>query len=276
MDSTPQPDNSKPKFLTARERQQARANGTLVEPAKENRATPLPPLPQCEFRGWEAIGKMHCNCSHQPEVWECFCPLIPSGLCSPTRGSAREFGKLIYPDGTKGDETLNTFRFREGRSDSPRDYEVVYCDSCPHQTDPPPQIARLKRLGIVGNHDPATGTCDVLHVMPPPAAKPERIEVAGMGRQCVVIAARDKPLSELVEATSCRLLIVYGAAASPGAVKEVATANEHLKVWMVAQDARLKRQEIANVWYDLPADLADDLAQRTKAAYAVAVARILE
>ena len=263
-------------FLTARERQQARANGTLVDPAKP-RATPLPVLPECDFRSWQPIGKMHCNCSHQPEVSACSCQKIPSGLCSASRGSAREFGKLTYPDGRKGEETLNTFRYREGKNDTPRDYEVVYCDSCPHQQDPPPHIARIKRLGVIGDHEPATGHCHVLHVMPASGAKPDQIAIPiDSLRQCVVTVGRDKPLPELIEATACWLLIVYGSAASPGAVKEAALANPDVKVWMVAQDARMKREAVPNVWYDLPDDLADDLAQRTKAAYETAVARILE
>lgn len=277
MDSTQQTEIAKPNFLTARERQQARANGTLIEPAKPSRATPLPVLPECDHRSWQPIGKMHCNCSHQPEVSACDCPEIPSGLCSATRGSAREFGKLTYPDGRKGEETLNTFRYRDGKADTPRDYEVVYCDSCPHQKDPPPHIARLKRLGVIGDHDPNTGHVHVLHVMPASGVKPDQIEIPDDSlRQAVVTGGREKPLPELIQATGCRLLIIYGAAASPGAVKEASLEGSGLKVWMVHQDARMKREAVSGVWYDLPQDLADDLAQQTKAAYATAVARILE
>jgi hypothetical protein len=197
-------------------------------------------------------------------------------MCSTTRDSAREFGKLTYPDGTKGTETLNTFRYREGKPDTPRDYEVVYCHGCPHQKDPPPHIARLKALGIVGDFDPDTGHCKVLHVMPAASVKPDRIAVQGGGTECVVTVAREKTLNEMVQATSCHLLIVYGSAASVGVVKSVALESLGLKVWMVAQDGRQKQEAIPNVWYDLPLDLADDLAARTKAAYETAVARILE
>jgi hypothetical protein len=265
--------------MTARQRNQARANGTLVDPPKPGPLA-LPVLPECDYRGWAPIGKLHCNCSHQPEVSACTCPEIPSGMCSTTRTSAREFGRLTYPDGKQGDERLNTFRYRDGKPDVPRDYEVVYCDGCPHQKDPPPYIARLKRLGITGDHDPHDGHCDVLHVMPSASPKPDRIDVAGRFagtcRECVVTAGREKPLSELVDATGCGLLIVYGQAASVATVKECLTVRPALKVWLVAQDARQKREAIPNVWYDLPQDLADDLAQRTKAAYQTAIARILE
>lgn len=265
--------------MTARERNQARANGTLVDPPKPGPVAPVPDV-QCVHRSWSPVGKIRCNCSNQPEVWGCDCRFVPSGYATSRLPQQPGDGPILLTDGsnvTPADTRYPSFLpmpLNEG--EKPRPCDVVVCSSCPYRVDPPPHIARLKRLGITGDFDPETGHCKILHVMPAASVKPDRIAVQGGGTECVVTATREKPLRELVNATSCDLLIVYGQAASVGAVKEASLEGAGLKVWMVAQDARQKQEAIPNVWYDLPLDLSDDLAARTKAAYETAVARILE
>lgn len=265
--------------MTARERNQARANGTLVDPPKQT-PLPTPQDVQCVYRSWSSAGKIRCNCSSQPEVWGCVNRFVTSGYCTPRLPQQPGEGPIVYPDGSKvvpADTRYPSFLpmpLNEG--EKPRPCDVVVCNSCPYRVDPPPHIARLKALGIVGDHDPETGRCDVLHVMPATNPKPDRVAVPGDRRQCVVTAGRDKLLADLVDATDCGLLIVYANAAAMQAVSFLVGTLPALKVWMVAQDARQKQEVIPNVWYDLPVDLADDLAQRTKAAYETAIARILE
>jgi hypothetical protein len=268
-----------PLAMTARERNQARANGTLIDPHRPGQAPPVPDV-QCLHRSWSPVGKIRCNCSNQPEVYGCAYEAIRSGYATPRMPQQPGDGPIVLFDGTKltpKDDRYPNFLampLREG--ERPRPCDVVVCSSCPWQTDPPQHIARLKALGVVGDHDPETGHCDVLHVMPMTSPKPDRIAVPGGRRECVVTVGRDKPLQDLVDVTGCGLLIVYATAASLQVVKPLASANPALKLWLVAQDGRQKQEVIQNVWYDLPLDLADDLAARTKAAYETAVARILE
>ena len=263
---------------TARERNQARAYGTLVDPPKIH-ATPLPDV-QCVHRSWAPVGQIRCNCSNQPTVWGCDSESVPSGYATARLPEKPGEGPIVLPNGDKivpTDSRYPSFLpMPLQHGETPRSCDVVVCSSCPWHVDPPPHIARLKRLGIVGDHDPETGECDILHVMPQASQQPERVAVPGDRRECVVTMARDKTLGDLVDATDCGLLIVYGQAATSQAVKECLTTRPAIKIWLVAQDARQKREAIPNVWYDLPQDLADDLAARTKAAYETAVARILE
>lgn len=240
----------------------------------------------CIHRSWSPVGKIKCGCSTSPDVFTCADPWVLAGYCVPKDPAPGMFppdGPIVLEDGTNlrpADErraVYNTWPLRDG--ETPKIWDVPVCSTCPKRLEPPPHIGRLQRLGIVGNYNRETGHCDVLHVMPALGVKPNRIVINGCKLECVVTVSRDKPLSDLVDATNCSLLIVYGQAANIHAVKECLArqllVQSLLKVWMVAQDSRQKPEPIPNVWYDLPADLADDLDQRTKAAYETAFARII-
>jgi hypothetical protein len=273
-----EPVKQNPSQMTARERNQARANGTLIDQPRPGQTPPVPDV-QCVHRSWEPVGKIRCNCSNQPEVYGCDCQVVVSGYATPRMPQQPGEGPVVFADGSKDvprDDRYPSFLampLREG--EKPRPCDVVVCSSCPYRVDPPPHIARLKALGIVGDHDPETGHCDVLHVLPQTSQKPDRVAVPGGRRECVVTVSRGTTLPALAEATACGLLIVYGTAVSIQMVKPLVEVDPVLKVWMVAQDTRQKQEVIPGVWYDLPLDLADDLAQRTRAAYETAVARIL-
>ena len=267
-----------PAFLSARERQQARKNGTLIDPPKPGREPTVPDV-QCVHRSWAPVGKIRCNCANQPEAFTCDEPAVLSGYATPRLPKQPGDGSILLHDGSKvtpKDDRYPSFLpmpLKEG--EKPRPCDVVVCSTCPHRVDPPAHIARLKELGIVGDHDPDTGHCDVLHVLPNASPKPDRIVVPGRCRACTVTVNRTMALDDLVDATSCGLMILYAQAVSLQLVKTCLATHPELKVWLVLQDTRSKHEDVSGLWYDLPPDLADDIAKRTKSAYEDAIQRIL-
>jgi len=264
--------------LTARERNQARANGTLIDQPSLPKSTPEPDV-QCTHRSWGAVGKIRCNCSNQPEVYEC--STIASGYCTPRLPNQPGDGQIILADGRKlspADSRFPTFLpMPLLAGEEPRSCDVVVCRTCPKRVEPPAHIAQLKRLGVRGTFDPDTGHCDVLHVLPIQTVRPDQVPIPNGQMECTVMAGRAPDLLLLVDATTCKLLVLYGSTANTKAIADVmghyATA---LKIWVIGSEAGRKRDEIANVWYDLPDDLAAELLQHERAALRTAVSRILE
>ncbi len=282
MNTTPPPQvtqGNSGQFMSARERNQARANGTYIDPPKPQEVPPVPDV-QCVHRSWSAVGKIRCNCANQPEVYGCDNKFVPSSYATPRLPRQPGDGPIVLADGSKvapADDRYPSFLpmpLKEG--EKPRPCDVVVCSSCPYRVDPPPHIARLKVLGIIGNHDPDTGHCDMLHVLPNVMPKPESVPAPEGLRQCTVTAVRNADLDGMLDATGCGLLIIYGQASNIQGIKPCLTARPALKVWLVAQDARQKREATPNVWYDLPDDLAAELKRHQDAAFATALARILE
>lgn len=239
--------------------------------------TPVDDVKQCDHRSWRPIGHLHCNCSSRPEVYACVNPWVTSGYCLPVLPAKPGDGPIVNPNGTSivpGDDRRRNFIPWPIRADeTPQLDQLIICATCPHRQDPPPHIARLKALGIIGNHDAATGQSDVLHVLPParPSARP-MIPVSL--RSCVVTLTSPKTLADLVEATRCKLLIIYDQPTR--SLKDLCQAYPSLKIWLVGHDTPRPTSATPNVWHDLPDDVAADLARQTAAAYAEALTRILQ
>ena len=262
--------------MTAKERNQARANGTLIEPARQHET----PTPQryCVNCSIVPVGKIRCNCSNQPEVFTCSDPEVVSGFCLKRLPGQPGDGPIVQPDGSKIESSdprhANFTPWPLKSGETPRPWEAIICESCPHQNDPPAALLPLYEHGIDGDYNPATGHCDVLHVYGQP--KPELMQLPDGLRQCFTGTPKNGNLSPLIDACHCSLLIVYGSASGQQHAKAAVQAHPNVKVWMVNQDQRQKRESVPGVWYDLPDDLQGELDEKRRSCYAAAIARILE
>jgi hypothetical protein len=261
--------------MTARERNQARANGTLVDPVK---ATSSSPQQFCVNCSTVPVGKIRCNCSNQPEVFECSHPAVVSGFCLKRLPGQPGDGPIVKPDGSKiesyDSRHTNFTPWPLKACETPRPWEAIICESCPHQCDPPAPLLPLYEHGIDGEYDTEIGHCDVLHVHQQPT--PELMIVPRGLRQCETRQPKAGNLVPLIDACKCKLLIVYGAASTPSMAKAAVQAHPGVKVWLVNQDSRQRREEAPGVWCDLPDDLAKELDEKRRSCYAAAIARILE
>lgn len=211
---------------------------------KQAKPVPAPVIPdvQCVHRSWNPVGKIRCNCSHQPVVYGCDCTFVASGYATPQLPQKPGDGPILLADGTKllpVDDRYPSFLpmpLREG--ESPRPCDVVICSTCPYRVDPPPHIATLRRLGIVGNYEPDTGHCDILHIAIGnqkwvqhasdwAAASPESM------RSCTINVNRIDDLGPAIEFTGCKLLIGHAASFNPSVVEEAARKFPNVRFWVV-------------------------------------------
>jgi hypothetical protein len=243
---------------------------------REAQAAAIEPDVQCSLRSWSPVGKIRCNCANQPEAWACDSSSVPSGYCTPRLIGMPGDGPLMLPDGSRvapADKRYPSFLVMPLRAgETPRPCDVVVCSTCPNRIEPPPHIAALKRLGIVGDHDPDTGRCDVLYVVA--SGKPDDLPMPTDKRVCRAKLARNTSLADMVAATGCGLLVVAGTVNGSGTIKQLMKDNQTLKVWLAWHDTQAS--DNLNLFYGLPQDLADEIAAKTKAAYGQTIARLLE
>lgn len=238
--------------------------------------SPAAEIQQCEHRSWTPVGHLRCNCSSRPEVYACHNPWVTSGYCIPSLPGKPGEGPIVTPYNASIVPTdarrPHYIPWPIRNYEEPQVDQLICCDTCPRRQDPPPHIARLKALGIVGTHDAATGQSDVLHVLPP-TPRPARPLIPVPLPSCVVTLTNNKTLADLVDATQCKLSILYDQPAR--SLDALRKAYPTLKIWLVGHEATRPTSATPNVWHDLPDDVAANLARQTASAYAEALTRIL-
>lgn len=234
----------------------------------------------CLHRTGSPIGKLRCNCANQPAVYRCQHPEITSGYCvtemmkEPGDGPVIELnGHQVHPQ----DERRKTFYpWPMKPGETPRPWEIVVCSSCSHIKAPPDSLLKHYELGIDGDFDKTTGACDVLHVVSLIKAGEPLVDVPAGFRSAFVICQKAPEFASLLEATRCRLAVVYGTVVQIPNVKVALKAHPEVRVWMVRQDTRANREKVENVWWDLPDDVERQLEDQKRAAYRSEIGRILE
>jgi hypothetical protein len=265
--------------MTARERAQARANGTL--PTAKPSKSPAVPDVQCVSRGVAPAGKLHCSCSNSPQVYTCGNSWVKSGYCTPQDTSGGKFppdGKILLKDGgTIGPSDPRRKDFvawplRQG--ESPGVADVVVCATCPKRIEPPPHILRLRELGIQGRNDPDAGHCDILHLSTDEnqwIAHTTDWQASTPPGMTGMFACHKsiKDLAPFVEATAPRLVIIHTTVCEPGVVAKAVQQFPSVKFWQVYHGSQLSMavhanwmrnqkdflalsEQQPNVWYGTP------------------------
>lgn len=255
---------------------------TRNRPNQNMTAVAPPPVLQCLHRSWTPVGKLRCNCANQPAVYSCAEPWVASGYCIPVLPDKPGDGPLVKPDGTHEsprDERMKNFvPWVLKNGEAPAEWQILSCSRCPKRVDPPPHVATLKKLGINGNYDPATGQCDVLHLVPPAEhwvqhavdyvnASPQNL------RSCWAANIRAE-LDELASSVKCRLVVSHTGERDATKVIESAARNPGITFWSVLHgsqnsmcannrfakyqaDVLMATKTIPNLWYGTPEPTAD-------------------
>ena len=237
--------------------------------------------PLCLHRSARPIGKLKCSCANASAVYACREPWVTSGYCLPILPQQPGDGPILTAVGDKivpADSRRPTFLpMPMLPGETPRPWDLVTCESCPQRQEPPPQIATLMRLGIEGDYDPETGHADVLHVLP--ASKlSDRIEVPdGLRLRSVTVEATANldNAAPHVQATGCRLLIVYPGALGIRPIRATTEACPDVRIWWIDPDPKHIDETLTKVSYGLPADLAQQVSEATRRSYREAVGRVL-
>lgn len=256
------------------ERQGGQAARKQTSAAKQN----PPPVPDCIHRSFAPVGKIKCNCSHQPEVFGCEESWIVSGYCMKTLPVQPGDGPIVMPDGslvTPADDRMQSFvpwPLRDG--DTPAPWNVIVCQTCPRRKEPPPHLATIRRLGIRGDFEPETGRCDILNVATDEqqwvqhAVDWHNSAPSGM-RSCYANRKKLPSIVEMIEATACRLLACHTTICDPSVVEAAAMAFPSVKFWVVYHGSQVSMnvnstwmrnqtaflamtKRLSNVWYGTP------------------------
>lgn len=225
----------------------------------------------CVHRSARPVGKIKCSCSNAPAVYTCAHPWVISGYCCPTLPQQPADGPIVLTDGTRivpADTRRAVFIPMPLRSDeTPRPWDAVTCESCPHRTEPPQHVAAILALGISGDFDQETGHADVLHVVPRGGC--ELVETPGL-RSVQVDATPD--LGQHLQITGCRLLIVYGSAGSDKILQTILSGRPATKVWWIDPTSKTR---IPGAFYGLHPDLATMIQDARRSAFGAAFQRII-
>lgn len=234
-------------------------------------------VPLCLHRSTRSIGKLRCSCANAPLVYTCDEPWVRSGYCLPVLPHQPGDGPIVTTAGetiVPVDTRRTTFLPMPMLPDeTPRHWDLVTCESCPHRSEPPPHIAALMRLGIDGDYDPHTGHAEILHLVPRGARPTVDVPTGKSSVWAEVSSLSDA--SEYLTATNCRLLIIYSHAATAATIRCTRESHPAIPIWWVDPDRNRPLDRQPQVHYGLPPDLASQLLQATRRAYAEALSRLL-